>query len=128
MASSSLRIGCTAFPEMNSPNRYNSPMHVGKLPTSRTVDHGRVVNPRLDNACQRELAHAGPPLGERDRIHFFPVAPSGTFAGAIERLGKGQTVTRVALDLGYERPSAFIAMFRCTLGAPLGKYFQHLPT
>lgn len=43
---------------------------------------------------------------------------------AIDRLGKGQTVTRVALDLGYESPSAFIAMFRRTLGAPPGKYFR----
>jgi AraC-like DNA-binding protein/mannose-6-phosphate isomerase-like protein (cupin superfamily) len=43
---------------------------------------------------------------------------------AIDRLGKGQTVTRVALDLGYESPSAFIAMFRRTLGASPGKYFR----
>jgi AraC-like DNA-binding protein/mannose-6-phosphate isomerase-like protein (cupin superfamily) len=44
---------------------------------------------------------------------------------AIDRLGKGQTVTRVALDLGYESPSAFIAMFRRTLGASPGKYFKN---
>jgi AraC-like DNA-binding protein/mannose-6-phosphate isomerase-like protein (cupin superfamily) len=44
---------------------------------------------------------------------------------AIDRLGKGQTVTRVALDLGYESPSAFIAMFRRTLGASPGKYFRN---
>jgi AraC-like DNA-binding protein/mannose-6-phosphate isomerase-like protein (cupin superfamily) len=44
---------------------------------------------------------------------------------AIDRLGKGQAVTSVALDLGYESASAFIAMFRRTLGAPPGKYFQH---
>ncbi|HET6629440.1 MAG TPA: helix-turn-helix domain-containing protein, partial [Woeseiaceae bacterium] len=44
---------------------------------------------------------------------------------AIDRLGKGQAVTRVALDLGYESPSAFIAMFRRSLGAPPGKYFKH---
>ncbi len=43
---------------------------------------------------------------------------------AIDRLGKGHTVTRVALDLGYESPSAFIAMFRRTLGASPGKYFR----
>lgn len=35
---------------------------------------------------------------------------------ALERLGRGQTVTRVALDLGYDSPSAFIAMFRRSLG------------
>lgn len=43
---------------------------------------------------------------------------------AIDRLGSGQAVTRVALDLGYESPSAFIAMFRRTLGASPGKYFR----
>lgn len=47
---------------------------------------------------------------------------------AIDRLGKGQAVTRVALDLGYESPSAFIAMFRRTLGAPPRKYFKHAAT
>ena len=36
---------------------------------------------------------------------------------AVERLAAGQPVTAVALDLGYESPSAFIAMFRRTLGA-----------
>ena len=36
---------------------------------------------------------------------------------AVERLATGQPVTAVALDLGYESPSAFIAMFRRTLGA-----------
>ncbi len=36
---------------------------------------------------------------------------------AVERLADGQSVTTVALDLGYESPSAFIAMFRRTLGA-----------
>jgi AraC-like DNA-binding protein/mannose-6-phosphate isomerase-like protein (cupin superfamily) len=45
---------------------------------------------------------------------------------AIERLGKGQSVTRVALDLGYQSPSAFIAMFRRTLGAPPGHYFHNV--
>lgn len=44
---------------------------------------------------------------------------------AIDRLGEGQPVTRVALDLGYESPSAFIAMFRRTLGASPGKYFRN---
>jgi len=43
---------------------------------------------------------------------------------AIDRLGQGQSVTRVALELGYQSPSAFIAMFRCSLGAPPGTYFR----
>lgn len=43
---------------------------------------------------------------------------------AIDRLGQEQSVTRVALDLGYKSPSAFIAMFRRSLGSPPGAYFR----
>jgi AraC-like DNA-binding protein len=41
---------------------------------------------------------------------------------AIDLLGQGQSVTSVALDLGYSSPSAFIAMFRRSLGVCPGKY------
>ncbi len=43
---------------------------------------------------------------------------------AIDRLGQGQSVTRIALELGYQSPSAFIAMFRRSLGMPPGTYFR----
>ncbi len=36
---------------------------------------------------------------------------------SVERLAEGEPVTTVALDMGYESPSAFIAMFRRTLGS-----------
>jgi AraC-like DNA-binding protein len=42
---------------------------------------------------------------------------------ALERLAAGDAVTTVALDLGYESPSAFIAMFRRALGVSPGRYF-----
>jgi len=45
---------------------------------------------------------------------------------AIERLGQGHSVTRVALDLGYKSPSAFIAMFRRSLGKSPGAYFRDI--
>ena len=41
---------------------------------------------------------------------------------ALDRLGQGASVTRVALELGYRSPSAFTAMFRRTLGVPPGVY------
>ena len=41
---------------------------------------------------------------------------------ALDRLKSGQSVTSVALDLGYASPSAFCAMFRRTLGTPPGRY------
>jgi AraC-like DNA-binding protein len=42
---------------------------------------------------------------------------------ALSRLAGGQKVTSVALDLGYESPSAFIAMFRRQLGVTPSRYF-----
>lgn len=43
---------------------------------------------------------------------------------ALERLNDGAPVTSVALDLGYESPSAFIAMFKRVLGATPSRYMQ----
>jgi AraC-like DNA-binding protein len=41
---------------------------------------------------------------------------------AIEKLSGGQSVTNVALDVGFETPSAFIHAFRMTTGVTPGKY------
>lgn len=41
------------------------------------------------------------------------------------RLAERQSVTEVALELGYETPSAFIAMFRSALGVTPGQYFTN---
>ena len=43
---------------------------------------------------------------------------------ALERLAQGEAVTSVALDLGYASPSAFIAMFRRSLGASPTAYLN----
>jgi len=42
---------------------------------------------------------------------------------ALERIAAGDAVTTVALELGYESPSAFIAMFKRSLGVSPGRYF-----
>jgi AraC-like DNA-binding protein len=42
----------------------------------------------------------------------------------LEQLASGDSVTSVALDLGYETPSGFIAMFRRALGTSPGRYFR----
>jgi AraC-like DNA-binding protein len=41
---------------------------------------------------------------------------------AVERLAGGDPVTTVALDLGYDSPSAFITMFKKSLGDTPGRY------
>ena len=43
---------------------------------------------------------------------------------ALELLAANIPVTQVAFDLGYESPSAFIAMFRRSLGEPPARYFR----
>lgn len=43
---------------------------------------------------------------------------------SLRRLGREEQVTTVALDLGYDSPSAFIAMFRKALGKTPGQYFK----
>jgi AraC-like DNA-binding protein len=42
---------------------------------------------------------------------------------ALRELAKGRSVTEVALEVGYESPSAFIAMFRAALGTTPTRYF-----
>lgn len=42
---------------------------------------------------------------------------------SLSRLAAGEPVTTVALDLGYDSPSAFTAMFRRTLGVTPSRYF-----
>ena len=43
---------------------------------------------------------------------------------ALARLSAGEAVTSVAYAVGYESPSAFIAMFRRALGASPQKYLR----
>jgi len=43
---------------------------------------------------------------------------------ALERLAAGQAVTSVALEVGYESTSAFVAMFRESFGVTPGKYLE----
>jgi AraC-like DNA-binding protein len=43
---------------------------------------------------------------------------------ALRLLAAGRPVTQVALDVGYESPSAFIVMFRRTLGVTPHRYFS----
>jgi AraC-like DNA-binding protein len=45
---------------------------------------------------------------------------------ALARLASGQPVTTVALDLGYDSLSAFIAMFRRQLGVTPSRYFSSI--
>jgi AraC-like DNA-binding protein len=98
----------------------------------RRVCEALLANPADECGLEDWAARAG--ASPRTLARLFVSETGLTFAEwrrqmrlleAIDRLGEGQAVTRVALDLGYESPSAFIAMFRRTLGVPPSKYFQH---
>lgn len=43
---------------------------------------------------------------------------------ALERLGAGESVSNVALDVGYEDVSSFIAVFKAALGDTPARYFR----
>ncbi|MCP3852996.1 MAG: AraC family transcriptional regulator [Gammaproteobacteria bacterium] len=47
-----------------------------------------------------------------------------TLHRAIELLTTGQSITSIALDVGYENMSAFIAMFKRCLGSTPTNYFN----
>lgn len=100
-------------------------------------------DPRLAGVCRRLLEEPGdqrtlPELaaeagaGERTLLRLFLKETGLTFRtwrrqarllAALRRLAAGDPVTAVALDLGYESQSAFIAMFRRALGTTPGRYF-----
>jgi AraC-like DNA-binding protein len=42
---------------------------------------------------------------------------------ALPRLAAGESVTAIAVDLGYESPAAFTSMFKRALGVPPSQYF-----
>ena len=75
------------------------------------------------------------PLAEVLRYNLegegFRVAVAGDGRAALEKLAAGAPVTTVALDLGYDNVSAFIARFRATFGITPGRYAaggcMHLP-
>ena len=70
---------------------------------------------------------------KRTLVRLFPIQTGMTFRQwrqqrrllyAIELLTTGKTVTSIALELGYENTSAFIAMFRRCLGTTPTRYLR----
>lgn len=55
---------------------------------------------------------------EETGLSYVRWAQQARLLEAVRRLAEGPPVTTVALDLGYQSPSAFTAMFRRQLGRP----------
>jgi AraC-like DNA-binding protein len=66
----------------------------------------------LARLAQRELG-----------ISFAAWLRRARLLAALERLARGEPVTTVALESGYESPSAFAQMFRRHIGASPSRYF-----
>jgi AraC-like DNA-binding protein len=78
---------------------------------------------RTINASARTLARR---FQDETGLSFGAWRQQARVLEAMGRLGGGEPVTRVALDLGYESVSAFSAMFRRAAGAS-PRQFQHRP-
>jgi len=87
------------------------------------------AHPQLTLPALARAAGASPRTLER----LFRAETNMTFAKWRERrrllealrlLAAGESVTAIALDLGYATPSAFIAMFRRALGTTPSRYYR----
>jgi len=57
-------------------------------------------------------------------LSFMAWRQQACLVAALPRLAAGEPVTEVAIDLGYDNPAAFTAMFKRVLGASPRSYFQ----
>ncbi|MET0379363.1 MAG: helix-turn-helix transcriptional regulator [Spongiibacteraceae bacterium] len=109
-----------------------TPLHVPRptQPRLLTIAEHITSNP----ADNRSLAQWGSRLGasERTLARQFQQDTGMSFAQwrqqvrlvlALQMLAERKPVTQVAIDLGYESPSAFISMFRKSLGTTPSRYF-----
>lgn len=109
----------------------SSPLH---LPLGTDKRLRCIMNLLMDNpADPRGLAELADDCGASARTlaRLFRTEVGMTFVQwrkqlrlleAIDRLSSGQSVTNVALDMGYRSLSAFVSMFRKTLGATPTQY------
>ena len=105
-----------------------------RLPLARDKRLRRLMNLLLEKpADERDLDELGALCGASGRTlaRLFRKETGLTFAEwrkqlrlleAIDLLGQGHPVTKVAFDLGYQSASAFIAMFRRSQGVCPGQY------
>lgn len=75
---------------------------------------------RLAGAAPRTLARL---FASETGMSFGAWRQQARLLAALDRLAAGERVTAVALDLGYQSPSAFTCMFRRALGTSPTRYF-----
>ena len=108
-----------------------APLHLPlpRDPRARRVADALRANPGDPRTLRDWARKAGASARTLERL--FERETSFTFAAwrqqarllrGLEQLASGASVTSTALDLGYDTPSAFIAMFRRALGTSPGRY------
>ena len=109
------------------------PLHLPEPTDSRLKQITTAIreNPADSRTLDEWGRHAG--ASPRTLARLFPAETGMTFRHwqqqarllkGLMRLAEGEAVTSVALEVGYENPSAFISMFRRTLGITPGRYFS----
>ncbi len=91
--------------------------HLARNPeNNRTLeDWGRMVGATGRTLARHFRLETGMSFGQwRQQIRILE---------ALRRLGLKEPVTTVAIELGYDSPSAFISMFKKALGKTPGRYF-----
>ena len=63
-------------------------------------------------------------IKEESGMSFRELRRQARILAAFERLSAGESVTNVALDVGFESPSAFIQAFRKVTGKTPGRYMK----
>ena len=109
------------------------------LPLPRDARLGRICRAlSAEPGTPRTLSDWGGDIGASPRTlaRLFVKETGLTFAAwrqqarllaATAMLAAGEPITRIALDLGYESPSAFTAMFKRALGSPPSQYIGDGP-
>lgn len=108
-------------------------LHVQVPPDPRLAEICKAV--LVDPSSNLTLDHWADKCGlsRRTLTRLFRRETGQSFSGwrqrvrlleALARLGAGETVTGVALDVGYDSPSAFAAMFKRELGAAPRHYLR----
>ncbi|WP_069858107.1 AraC family transcriptional regulator [Desulfoplanes formicivorans] len=84
----------------------------------KTLDEwGRIVGATRRTLTRLFQSETGMSFGQwRQQIRILE---------SLRRLAEKEPVTSVAIDLGYESPSAFISMFKKALGKTPGHYFEY---
>jgi AraC-like DNA-binding protein len=101
------------------------PFHLPMPSDRRLLKLCRLVNGQL--GANHSRAHYATQVGISERtltrlfqeqtgMGFVHWRQKAKLLAALQRLGAGDSVTAVALGLGYRSPSAFTAMFRRVLG------------